>query len=63
MLDLKKLEENLDKALANQTSESLISWLQKKDNWILKQANGLSNAKLSTVKPPKLSKNTQPQND
>lgn len=30
MLDLKKLEEKLDKALANETSESLTSWLQEK---------------------------------
>lgn len=30
MLDLKKLEERLDKALANETSESLTSWLQEK---------------------------------
>lgn len=30
MLDLKNLEEKLDKALANETSESLTSWLQEK---------------------------------
>jgi hypothetical protein len=30
MLDLKKLEEKLDMALANETSESLTSWLQEK---------------------------------
>ncbi len=30
MLDLKKLEEKLDRALANETSESLTSWLQEK---------------------------------
>lgn len=30
MLDLKKLEEKLDKALANETSESLTNWLQEK---------------------------------
>lgn len=30
MLDLKKLEEKLDKALATETSESLTSWLQEK---------------------------------
>ncbi|MDI9311129.1 MAG: hypothetical protein QM535_13010 [Limnohabitans sp.] len=30
MLDLKKLEEMLDKALANETSESLTKWLQEK---------------------------------
>jgi len=30
MLDLKKLEEKLDKALANETAESLTSWLTEK---------------------------------
>jgi len=30
MLDLKKLEEKLDNALTNETSESLTSWLQEK---------------------------------
>lgn len=30
MLDLKKLEEKLDKVLANETSESLTNWLQEK---------------------------------
>ena len=30
MLDLKKLEERLDKALANETAESLTKWLQEK---------------------------------
>lgn len=30
MLDLKKLEEKLDLALANETSESLSNWLQEK---------------------------------
>ena len=30
MLDLKKLEDKLDKALANETSESLTIWLQEK---------------------------------
>ncbi len=30
MLDLKKLEEKLDKALANETIESLTNWLQEK---------------------------------
>lgn len=30
MLDLKKLEEKLDKALANETNESLANWLQEK---------------------------------
>jgi phosphoribosyl-ATP pyrophosphohydrolase len=30
MLDLKKLEEKLDNALANETSESLTNWLQEK---------------------------------
>lgn len=30
MLDLKKLEEKLDSALANETSQSLTSWLQEK---------------------------------
>lgn len=30
MLDLKKLEEKLDKALATETNESLTSWLQEK---------------------------------
>jgi hypothetical protein len=30
MLDLKKLEEKLDKALANETTESLTNWLQEK---------------------------------
>lgn len=30
MLDLKKLEEKLDLALANETSESLNQWLEQK---------------------------------
>jgi hypothetical protein len=30
MLDLKKLEKNLDKALAKETTESLTNWLQEK---------------------------------
>jgi hypothetical protein len=30
MLDLKKLEEKLDLALANETSESLSNWLKEK---------------------------------
>mgnify|MGYP007011854079 CR=1 FL=1 len=30
MLDLKKLEEKLDEALANETAESLTSWLTEK---------------------------------
>lgn len=30
MLDLKKLEKNLDMALSNETSESLTNWLQEK---------------------------------
>lgn len=30
MLDLQKLEEQLEKALANETSESLTNWLQEK---------------------------------
>jgi hypothetical protein len=30
MLDLKKLAEKLDKALANETNESLTNWLQEK---------------------------------
>ena len=30
MLDLKKLEKNLDKALASETKETLTSWLQEK---------------------------------
>lgn len=30
MLDLKKLEEKLDLALASETSESLTNWLQEK---------------------------------
>lgn len=30
MLDLKKLEQNLDHALTNETSESLTNWLQNK---------------------------------
>ena len=30
MLDLKKLEEKLDKSLADETSESLTNWLQEK---------------------------------
>ena len=29
MIDLKKLEDNLDKALANETKESLTNWLNK----------------------------------
>ena len=28
MIDLKKLEDNLDKALANETKESLTNWLK-----------------------------------
>jgi len=34
MIDLKELERRLDEALANETSESLSSWLQnqRKDN-------------------------------
>ena len=34
MIDLKKLEDSLDKALANETEESLTNWLNKKRNKI-----------------------------
>jgi hypothetical protein len=41
MLDLKKLEEKLDNALANETSESLTNWLQEKRlKAILQSVNG-----------------------
>ncbi|MCZ2397307.1 MAG: hypothetical protein LC100_12295 [Chitinophagales bacterium] len=33
MLDLKKLEEKLDKALAQETEESLTNWLLAKRNY------------------------------
>ena len=32
MIDLKKLEDNLDKALANETKESLTNWLNVQRN-------------------------------
>lgn len=32
MIDLKKLEDNLDKALANETKESLANWLNVQRN-------------------------------
>lgn len=40
MLYLKKLEEKLDKALANETSESLTNWLQEKRLRIFRQSLG-----------------------
>ena len=34
MVDLKKLEDNLDRTLANETKESLTNWLNEQRNKI-----------------------------
>lgn len=40
MLDLKRLEENLDLALAKETSDSLTNWLQEKRHLAFIQSLG-----------------------
>lgn len=45
MLDLKKLEEKLDEALAKETSESLTTWLLQKRQLAYQQFLGLGTIK------------------